>query len=364
MQFFKFIPEAKGTANTAMLKWKNRFFALHEGDMPYELNIDFNNLNISTLSRFNVPNIFSTTAHPVIDKVRNLLYLYGYNNYDFLNGKFIFNIFNDKMEHIFQKNISLINNGMTHDVAFTGDHLIIPDMPLKYDFSRILQEKLPMFFDKEKGITRFGIFDLNTFKDPKWVHLDENIFIFHFSRAIKRAKDFIVYACVMDDLFMEDFVDLENVENEKHVIRGDIRLKEIRIDPDNNNTHINENQYIQNLDVDFYYNLDFPIISKLNPEIIYCTIFDSAAGFIRGYVKIDTSDFKNSKPEMFLFENDMHGNSEPQVVVIDNIEYILTFNNNNENSYISLIDIDNKNINSVKIPTRIPPGFHSIYYDH
>ena len=157
---------------------------------------------------------------------------------------------------------------------------------------------------------------------------------------------------------------LENVENEKHVIRGDIRLKEIRIDPDNNNTQINENQYIQNLDVDFYYNLDFPITSKLNPEIIYCTIFDSAAGFIRGYVKIDTSDFKNSKPEMFLFENDMHGNSEPQVVVIDNIEYILTFNNNNENSYISLIDIDNKNINSVKIPTRIPPGFHSIYYDH
>ena len=364
MQFFKFIPEAKGTANTAMLQWKNRLFALHEGDMPYELNIDFKNLNISTLSRFNVPNIFSTTAHPVIDKVRNLLYLYGYNNYDFLNGKFIFNIFNEKMEHIFQKNISLINNGMTHDVAFTGDHLIIPDMPLKYDFARILQEKLPMFFDKEKGVTRFGIFDLNTFKDPQWVHLDENIFIFHFSRAIKRAKDFIVYACVMDDLYMEDFVDLENVENEKHIIRGDIRLKEIKIDPENNNTQINENKYIQNLDVDFNYNLDFPITSKLNPTLVYCTIFDSAAGFIRGYVKVDTSDFENSKPEMFLFEGDMHGNSEPQVVVIDNIEYILTFNNNNENSYISLIDIDDKKVNSVKIPTRIPPGFHSIYYDH
>ena len=137
MQFFNVIPEAKGTANTAMLQWKNRLFALHEGDMPYELNIDFNSLNISTISRLNVPNIFSTTAHPVIDKVRNLLYLYGYNNYDFLNGKFIFNIFNENMEHMFQKNISLINNGMTHDVAFTGDHLIIPDMPLKYDFTRI-----------------------------------------------------------------------------------------------------------------------------------------------------------------------------------------------------------------------------------
>jgi carotenoid cleavage dioxygenase-like enzyme len=50
--------------------------------------------------------------------------------------------------------------------------------------------------------------------------------------------------------------------------------------------------------------------------------------------------------------------------VIEDVEYILTFNNDNEKSYISLIDIENKNISSVQIPTRIPPGFHSIYYEH
>ena len=364
MEFFKFIPRASGTANTAFLKWKNRLFALHEGDMPYELNIDSVIRNISTMGRIQYPSIHSTTAHPIIDKARDLLYLYGYNNYDFLKGNFIFNIFNDKMDLLQQKNISLINNGMTHDVGFTGDHIIIPDMPLKYDVSRILKQKLPLFFDKKNGLTRFGLLNVDLLKEPKWFHFDENFFIFHFARSYETKDEFVIYACMMDDLFMEDFVDLENKENEKHIIRGDIRLKEIRIDPNNNKTKITENDKIQDLGLDFYYNLDFPLVSKLDPRFVYCTIFDAAEAYIRGYVKIDTQNFKNAEPTLFLFDKKMHGNSEPQLTVIEDVEYILTFNNDDEKSYISLIDIENKNISSVQIPTRIPPGFHSIYYEH
>ena len=363
-EFFKLIPRAAGTANTAFLKWKERIFALHEGDMPYEMHIDHIIKNISTIGRINYPSIHSATAHPIIDKKRDLRYLYGYNNYDFLKGNFIFNIFNEKMELLKQKNISLINNGMTHDVGFTGDHIIIPDMPLKYDVSRILKKKLPMFFDKQNGITRFGIFDIQTCKEPKWFHFNENFFIFHFAKAYKATCDFVIYACVMDNLFMEDFVDLENIENKEHILRGNIRLKEIRLNPNNNNTKINENNKLEDLCLGFHYNLDFPLVSKLNDDYVYCTIFDSSTGYIRGYVKTDISNFKDAEPVVFLFDKEMHGNSEPQLTVIEDIEYILTFNNDDEKSYISLIDIENKNISSVQIPTRIPPGFHSIYYEH
>ena len=34
----------------------------------------------------------------------------------------------------------------------------------------------------------------------------------------------------MNNLFMEDFVELDNLHNEKHEIRGEIRLKQITID--------------------------------------------------------------------------------------------------------------------------------------
>ena len=166
----------------------------------------------------------------------------------------------------------------------------------------------------------------------------------------------------MDNLFMEDFVDLKNIENENHIIRGDIRLKKI-IDTHKNTTSIIENNYLQNLNLGFFYNLDFPISSKLHPNYVYCTIFDSALGYIKGYIGINTDDFENAKPNIFLFENNTFGNSEPQVTIVNNTEYLVSFINDNSNSYISLIDIHNNYIEKIKIPTRIPPGFHSIFYD-
>ena len=166
----------------------------------------------------------------------------------------------------------------------------------------------------------------------------------------------------MDDLHMEDFVELDNLKNEEHVIRGELRLKKIVINTIKNTTKIIENNYLQNLDLGFPYNLDFPIVSIKNKNEIYCTIFDSAKGYIRGYLKINLSNFERSKPNIFIFEENSYGNSEPRPIVIDNIEYLLTFTNDNNNSYISLININKKTIEKVKIPTRIPPGFHSILY--
>ena len=70
----------------------------------------------------------------------------------------------------------------------------------------------------------------------------------------------------------------------------------------------------------------------------------------------------NSKPEVFLFDKDVYGNSEPQTIIIDDVEYLLSFTNDETKSYISLINVEMKTIESIEIPTRIPPGFHSIYF--
>ena len=44
-------------------------------------------------------------------------------------------------------------------------------------------------------------------------------------------------------------------------------------------------------------------------------------------VIINTNEFINSKPEVFLFDKDVYGNSEPQTVIIDDVEYLLSFTN-------------------------------------
>ena len=80
-----------------------------------------------------------------------------------------------------------------------------------------------------------------------------------------------------------------------------------------------------------------------------------------GLILIDTDNFQYKKPDVFLFCDGIHGNCEPQVVVIDQYEYLLTFTNDQCTSYISLVNIKNSNYTSVSIPTRIPPGFHSTF---
>lgn len=363
MQLFGFIPNyGKGTANTALLNWNNKFYALHEGDMPYELEINNKEFNISTKQRLVYPSIYSTTAHPVIDNRLKRIYMYGYNNYDFLQGNFIFNAFDQNMELLKQQNITLINNGMTHDVGFVNKFMIIPDMPLKYDVNRILKEQLPIYFDKKNGITRFGIFDVIDNKKPDWFYFKENFFIFHFSNVYKTLKGFDIYACIMDELHMEDFVEVDNLNNEEHKIRGELRLKKIEINTKKNTTKIIENKYLQNLDVKFHYNLDFPITSIKNKHEVYCTIFDSKKGYICGYTKINLKNFEYSKPKIFLFNDNEYGNSEPQPIIINDKEYLITFTNDQVNSYISLINVEKGTIKRIKIPTRIPPGFHSTIF--
>ena len=109
--------------------------------------------------------------------------------------------------------------------------------------------------------------------------------------------------------------------------------------------------------------MDFPILSKKNNKEMYCTIFDASTGYIRGYVKSSSSWFKFMKPDVFIFPDNMYGNSEPQLVVIENKEYLVSFVNKGDQSYCALINIEDQTIEKIEIPTRIPPGFHSMYLD-
>ena len=51
-------------------------------------------------------------------------------------------------------------------------------------------------------------------------------------------------------------------------------------------------------------------------------VFDASTAYIKG-VLIDTTDFANAKPDIFLFGENEYGNAEAQIVVIDGKEYMM-----------------------------------------
>ena len=358
--FLKLIPLVKGTANTALFKSKDRIFALYEGDMPYELEFATNPFNIITKSYMEVGNITSLTAHPLIDEKRELNYIYTYNNYDWIEGRLIFNIFDKDMNFIEQKNISLINNGITHSLTKTEDKVIIADMPMKFKYINLLKFEQPLYFDKN-GITRFGIFDIDKMNKPEWYYFDENFFIFHFAKSIETEDEYIIHACLNKDLNMKTIMKFEE-KDKKAKIENSI-LREIRINKHTRKTCVKYNRYLEFIkNIDFPYFLDFPQQSIINKDILYACIFDAEKAYIKGVLQINTNDFVNSKPSIFLFPENTFGTAEFQPVKIKNKEYLIGFIECENQNSISLIDIKKKKIESIEIPARIPPGFHSIYF--
>lgn len=359
-KFANIIPTVKGTANTALLRHNNKLYALHEGDLPYEINIQYNPFNITTSGSLKNNNLFSTTAHPHYDIKRDLLYMTSYNNYDFTKGKFIFNSFNNDMKLLEQKNVSLMNNGIVHSIAFTGDKLIIPDMPMKVDPLRLFNKKLPLYFDKKNGITRFGILDVDKLDSPEWYYFNNNFYIFHFSQAYETENEYIIYACIIKDPDIESFI---HFEKNNTLNRANGILREIRLNKNTKQGYVIDNEKLSDMsELKFLYNLDFPYTSKLNNKEIYCSIFDADDASMRGVVKVNIDNFKNSTPNVFLFDEGTYGVAEFQPVIIDKKEYLLGFIEKKEKNHIALIDVMKKKIESIEIPTRIPPGFHSIYF--
>lgn len=354
MKTFKLVPTGY-TANTAFMYVKNKLFALHETDTPYVIDLNFSNNTIHTGKHYDIDNICTTTAHPKFDDFRKCMYLYSYNTF-FDKGYFCHNVFDYDFHLKENRTINLLNNGIIHDIGQTRNKLIIPDLPLKMDFNRMFHDMLPIYFDKN-GTSRFGVLDKDN-GNIRWYDFRENFFIFHFSECYETRDHIYIHACLLDDLNFESFID-----NEKFDLFSGTQICQIVLDKRNSRYKIIKNKYI-----DDYLNktslvTEFPISSILNGSNVYCTLIGSNVGQIKGYVKLNLNSFEDSVPNYFILDN-RYGTSEPQPVVIDDKEFLLTYTYDKDRKYyLTLIDFDNKILHDIAFPDdiRIPVGFHSIY---
>ena len=354
MKGFKIIPSGY-TANTAFMYTNKKLYALHETDTPYELKLNYTTQTIETGDHLVFPTIPTTTAHPKFDSFRKRLYLYSYTSLDKEKGQFLNNVFNYSFGLKEKNKVPLLNNGIIHDIGQSKNHLIIPDMPLKTDLNLIFQDKLPLFFDKN-GTTRFGLLNKDTDK-LTWITFKENFFIFHFSESFETRESVITHACLLEDVNFSSFID-----NTKYKPFEGTQLSQIILHKNNGTYEIIRNKYLMEIMNNTNYITEFPLPSLLNKNDVYCGIVESKRGQIEGYAKFDLSNFENCIPEIYIMNN-RNGNSEAQPIIIDNKEYLLTYTYDKKNYYLSLIDLEKKEIHDLKLPKkiRIPPGFHSIF---
>jgi hypothetical protein len=316
----KIIPDISGLANTALLQIKNKLYALYERDKPYSININFNDKKINTINKINL-NIEHFSAHSkftdIIETIDCNLFSNSVSIYQLSPN---FNIINTKK-------IKLSYLPFIHDFKTINNKTYFFDCPLILKFSKIFIDSLPIYLDKT-GNTIINIYDRNEDKIYKY-NTNENFYVFHFAKIIEDKNNIIIYASLYDEFNFNDI----NISG---------KYRKIIINKDNNKVFIEKNPILEK------YSLDFPV--QFDDKILFPNMKNNSF--------VICKDLKIIK-EIKINELSICG--EPVIYYIDRVPYILSFAFDKINSYLLIININNKKIIKIPLDIELTFGFHSIF---
>jgi len=323
----KLLPNILGLANTALLKFNNKLYALNERDLPYEIMVNYKNKSIDTIRKVNLNYLKHFSAHTKI--INNNLETIDYSS---MMPQFSYFIINNKFKKEKQININTKYMPMIHDFVSLNDNILILDSPMKFDIEQSKKANIPLKFHPEL-LSEFYIINKNNGNINK-IMIKDSFFIFHYANSYENDDYIIVYACVYDTF---DF-------NNPYDNYG--RYRKLLINKKTNELKVLKNNELEK------YSLDFPIQYK---DLTILSITDKLK--INGFIVVN--DFKIVK-KININKNIL---GEHSIIEIDNKPYIICFTNDKKNiSYITLYNINDNNEISIKLPFNVTMGFHSIFY--
>lgn len=340
---FKLLPSMMDLANTALLNVNGSVYALYERDMPYLLNVDFQNKTIDTVRKIAVPSMRYFSAHskygsslPInedrcIETIeyfvynQEVIYLQLYENFTIKNSTVV------KTKYI----------PIVHDFVSTPDSVIITDSPIRYSS----KSKIPVLFDNTKKTAIHVIckrdMTYNTY------YSNESFYIFHYAHCKENERFIEIYASLYDDI---DFNTLNTKANYRKIV----------IDKQQRSVHIIRNQELEK------YDLDFP--RRFGNKMVFININKNSSkltdSVINGFIVCKDLNIKHK-----LLFDDLSICGEPSITYIDGKPYLLSFALDYPSrvcKYLLVINLRNYKIIKVRLDDTIPLqlGFHSLYIEN
>jgi hypothetical protein len=323
----RLLPNIMGLANTALMDINDKVYALYERDSPYLINIDFQKKDIDTVRKVDVESIPHFSAHSkFIDNVETI-------DYDIVTNSVNYFELNENLTISKRVNIKMRYLPVIHDFWVTPKKIVLVDSPLKIDMENLFIKPVPVILDKTKE-TKIHIINKEDSKIDTFTS-DESFYIFHYAEYNETENFIDIYASLYDEL---DFSQL-NISGKYRMIHIDKATKQVTIE---------KSIQLEQLD------LDFP--KTYQNKVVFRSIQDR---IINGFVVCD----KLKVEKQISFENRFIC-GEQVIKMIDNIPYLISFafdTQNNNKSFILVINLVNYKI--IEIPFEIPLniGFHSIF---
>ncbi|KAA8514914.1 hypothetical protein F0562_018093 [Nyssa sinensis] len=346
-----------GVANAGLVYFNRRVLAMSEDDLPYQVRITPNG-DLETIGRYDFNDQLRSTmiAHPKLDPVSGELFAL---SYDVVKKPYLkyfrFSPDGNKWPDV---EIPLDVPTMMHDFAITKNYVVIPDQQVVFKLQEMVRGGSPVTYDKNKK-SRFGILSKNArnASDIIWVE-SHNTFCFHLWNAWEEPESdevVVIGSCMTppDSIFNECDENLKSI------------LSEIRL---NLKTGISTCRPI--VQASEQMNLEIGMVNRnqlgRKTRYVYLAIAEPWPK-VSGFAKVDLS---TGKVQKFIYGDQRYG-GEPYFLPRDpNSEreddgYILAFVHDEKawKSELQIVNTMNLQLEaSVKLPSRVPYGFHGTFY--
>lgn len=372
-------PMGKGSGNTAVAYHDGRLLALVENDAPHHISLPY--LETVGLHDYKGRLRHPFTAHPKVDPVTGELFFFGYQ---FQKPYVTYSSVSANGELRSSIPINLPTPVMMHDFAITENYSILMDLPLTFDFSRVIHGKPAIMFEPEKT-SRFGIFprQLRREEEIRWFET-QSCYMFHTANAWEEGDEVVLIGCRSTGVLTELFESVKSSSSTpvERLVRPDTQignpyLYQWRF---NMTTGLVVERFLDQEDA-----VEFPMVNKeflgRRSRYVYLGKLEDNAksGNLPNFEGVIKHDLRMGTKKVLLYGEGMYGgecvfvpkDADTPVLGLDKQDdedegYLMTFVFDQKTQSSEFWVIDAKKMSfpplaRVKLPRRVPFGFHGTW---
>jgi carotenoid cleavage dioxygenase-like enzyme len=345
------MPGTKNTGNTAMVFHNNQLYAMMEGGTPYKVSLP--ELETQGEHDFDGTVTHNFTAHPKVDAKSGEMMTFGYG----LTPPFLsYSVVGTDGRASHSTEITIPKPIMMHDCAITENYTVFPDLPLVFDFEKMMAGGSLVGWDPDNGC-RIGIVPrAGDDTSIRWFDIEES-FLFHVANAWEEGDEVIFQACRSNRGGIEstEGVDMTEQLGQLHEWRFNMSTGEVTS---------------KALDKDYY--CDFPRI--LEALVGHKNRYTYAARFRLGASPVFDGEMKYDNETGEIQVHSFGENCESGEAVFaprtnataEDDGYVICFVYDKKTgaSECQILDaqrFEDEPVARIKIPKRVPHGFHAAW---